>query len=140
MGGLRKTMAKGQAAALAEQEALQKDLEKYKTVQQENQRYVGQRAQLTAQISENQMVEKELKLLEEDATVFKLVGPVLIPQDLIEAKANVAKRVECMSAEVAKIDGKMKENETACANTQKRVMEFQERMAKLQQQADKAGA
>ena len=86
----------------------------------DNQKLIGQRSQLHQQISENQMVEKELKLLEvlphtagpprsflivtmlhlqEDAAVFKLVGPVLIPQDLIEAKANVAKRLEYMTGE-----------------------------------------
>lgn len=31
--------------------------------------------------------------------MFKLVGPVLIPQDLIEAKANVKKRLEYMQGE-----------------------------------------
>lgn len=36
---------------------------------------------------------------QEDAAVYKLVGPVLIPQDLIEAKANVAKRLEYMQGE-----------------------------------------
>jgi len=36
---------------------------------------------------------------QEEAAVYKLVGPVLIPQDLIEAKANVAKRLEYMQGE-----------------------------------------
>ncbi len=42
---------------------------------------------------------QELERLEPDASVFKLVGPVLIRQDLVEARANVTKRLEFISAE-----------------------------------------
>ena len=37
---------------------------------------------------------QELELLEEDASVFKLIGPVLVKQELVEVKNNVTKRVE----------------------------------------------
>lgn len=57
------------------------------------------RAQCAHQFSENDMVAKELERLEADAAVFKLVGPVLIRQDLVEARANVAKRLEYISGE-----------------------------------------
>jgi prefoldin beta subunit len=43
---------------------------------------------------------QEFKLLEEDANVFKLVGPVLVKQDLQEARANIAKRMEYIKTEV----------------------------------------
>jgi prefoldin beta subunit len=43
---------------------------------------------------------QELELLEEDANVFKLIGPVLVKQDLAEAKANVNKRIEYILAEL----------------------------------------
>ena len=42
---------------------------------------------------------QELERLEPDAGVFKLVGPVLIRQDLVEARANVTKRLEYISGE-----------------------------------------
>ena len=35
---------------------------------------------------------KELELLEEDAQVFKLIGPVLVKQELVEVKSNVRRR------------------------------------------------
>jgi prefoldin beta subunit len=38
--------------------------------------------------------------LKEDANVYKLIGPVLVKQDLAEAKANVKKRMEYISAEL----------------------------------------
>lgn len=43
---------------------------------------------------------KELDLLREDANVFKLIGPVLVKQDLAEANANVRKRIDYISAEL----------------------------------------
>lgn len=43
---------------------------------------------------------KELDLLKEDANVYKLIGPVLVKQDLAEANANVRKRIEYISAEL----------------------------------------
>lgn len=43
---------------------------------------------------------KELDLLKEDANVYKLIGPVLVKQDLAEANANVRKRIDYISAEL----------------------------------------
>lgn len=43
---------------------------------------------------------QELELLDDDANVFKLIGPVLVKQDLAEAKANVNKRLEYITAEL----------------------------------------
>ncbi|KAK2996653.1 hypothetical protein RJ639_036757 [Escallonia herrerae] len=42
----------------------------------------------------------ELDLLNEDANVYKLIGPVLVKQDLAEANANVRKRIDYISAEL----------------------------------------
>lgn len=43
---------------------------------------------------------QELDLLEDEAPVYKLVGPVLMKQDLEEAKQNVAKRLELIEREM----------------------------------------
>ena len=45
-------------------------------------------------------VKQELDKLEEGASVFKLIGPVLIRQDLDEAKQNVEKRMDFITAEM----------------------------------------
>lgn len=39
-------------------------------------------------------------MLNEDANVYKLIGPVLVKQDMAEARANVKKRIEYISAEL----------------------------------------
>ncbi|KAF8724559.1 hypothetical protein HU200_020820 [Digitaria exilis] len=78
------------------------------------------RKQYTIQVGENELVLKarirrprfltcyvwfdrvwqELELLDDGANVYKLIGPVLVKQDLAEAKANVKKRIEYISAEL----------------------------------------
>nr|CAI5840622.1 unnamed protein product [Callosobruchus analis] len=40
----------------------------------------------------------------EDGKVYKSVGPVLIKTDLVEAKQNVAKRMDYISEEIKRID------------------------------------
>ncbi|KAM7524986.1 hypothetical protein LguiA_014888 [Lonicera macranthoides] len=56
------------------------------------------------QLGENELVLKELDLLNEDANVYKLIGPILVKQDLAEANANVRKRIEYITAELKCLD------------------------------------
>lgn len=68
-------------------------LEEYQTI-------IGTRQQLDSQLTENNGVRDELNILESDANVFKLIGPVLVKQDLDEARQNVAKRIDYITSEV----------------------------------------
>ncbi|KAJ1928689.1 Prefoldin subunit 6 [Tieghemiomyces parasiticus] len=61
---------------------------------------VENRQKLESQLQENEIVQKEFKLLKDDANVFKLIGPVLVKQDRPEATANVDKRIEYITAEM----------------------------------------
>ena len=49
---------------------------------------------------ENELVKAELDILDDNAPVFKLIGPVLMRQDLDEAKQNVDKRLEFIKGEM----------------------------------------
>ena len=53
-----------------------------------------------AQLQENEVVKKELEQMESDAKVFKLLGPVLVPQDLPDAMSNVEKRIGFITDEL----------------------------------------
>uniref|UniRef100_A0A0E0CIH7 Prefoldin subunit 6 n=1 Tax=Oryza meridionalis TaxID=40149 RepID=A0A0E0CIH7_9ORYZ len=53
----------------------------------------------------------ELELVNDEANVYKLIGPVLVKQDLAEAKANVKKRIEYISAELKRMDRALKDLE-----------------------------
>ena len=69
------------------------------------------RAALQTQAHENDMVKQEFKLLEDDASVFKLVGPVLVKQDLQEARSNVGKRIEYIKEELGRLDAQTKQSQ-----------------------------
>eukprot|EP00631_Chrysoreinhardia_giraudii_P004803 CAMPEP_0197421890 /NCGR_PEP_ID=MMETSP1170-20131217/11824_1 /TAXON_ID=54406 /ORGANISM="Sarcinochrysis sp, Strain CCMP770" /LENGTH=127 /DNA_ID=CAMNT_0042949177 /DNA_START=78 /DNA_END=461 /DNA_ORIENTATION=+ len=80
------------------------DMTQYREIQSHMQQLLQTRAQYAQQDTENKMVESELKVLEDDATVYKLVGPVLVKQELSDVKHNVSKRLEFISGEIEKVD------------------------------------
>ena len=55
-------------------------------------------------------------MMTEGNKVFKMVGPALIPVELIEARQNVGKRLEFIEAEIKKLDNQI---ETSTANQNK---------------------
>ncbi|KAL7211454.1 hypothetical protein ACSBR2_014339 [Camellia fascicularis] len=69
------------------------------------------RKKYTIQLGENELVLKELDLLNEDANVYKLIGPALVKQDLAEANANVRKRIDYISAELKRLDATLQDLE-----------------------------
>uniref|UniRef100_A0A0C9S153 TSA: Wollemia nobilis Ref_Wollemi_Transcript_26798_748 transcribed RNA sequence n=1 Tax=Wollemia nobilis TaxID=56998 RepID=A0A0C9S153_9CONI len=90
------------------------------------------RKQYTIQHGENEMVQKELEFLNEDANVYKLIGPVLVKQDLAEAKANVSKRIEYITAELRRLDGTLKGLEEQQNAKKEEILKIQQRMQALQ--------
>lgn len=49
---------------------------------------------------ENEMVKAEVEFADENDKIYKLVGPVLVEQNIAEAKLNVNKRIEFITAEM----------------------------------------
>ncbi|XP_024360512.1 prefoldin subunit 6 [Physcomitrium patens] len=90
------------------------------------------RRQYTVQHGENEMVQKELELLEDDANVYKLIGPVLVKQDLAEAKANVNKRLDYITAELKRMDATLKTMEEQQMAKRDEVMKTQQRIQAIQ--------
>lgn len=50
--------------------------------------------------NENEMVRKELEYIGDNDIIYKLTGPLLVQEELGEAKSNVSKRVDFISAEM----------------------------------------
>ncbi|GJQ83726.1 hypothetical protein Trydic_g20602 [Trypoxylus dichotomus] len=86
------------------QRKIQSELEVYKSLQKEYSKAVRTRQQLDGQLNENQIVKDELNILRDDSAVYKSVGPILIKTDLVEAKQNVAKRMDYINKEIKRID------------------------------------
>nr|CAG4646754.1 EOG090X0MQF [Macrothrix elegans] len=113
------------------QKRMQQEVEKFKSIQKDYQKAIASRQQLDSQLTENNGVRDELNLLEGDSNVFKLVGPVLIKQDLDEAKQNVSKRIDYITGEIKRLDKTIEELD-------KKQDSQREALGKLQQQLQQA--
>ena len=86
-------MANAVDAEIASFRALQEELQKLRNDQQT----------LMQQQSENEMVKQELDLIDgssSDNQVYKLIGPVLMRNELSDAKQTVDQRLELITGEL----------------------------------------
>ncbi|XP_063794325.1 prefoldin subunit 6 isoform X2 [Pseudophryne corroboree] len=93
------------------QEKLQAEVTKYQQVQKDISNSMSARQKLEAQLTENNIVKEELALLDVSNTVYKLIGPVLVKQDLDEAKSTVAKRLQYINGEIKRYETLLKDME-----------------------------
>jgi len=93
---------------------------------------VEARQRLDAQLSENELVLKEFTILKPHNTVYKLVGPALVPQDQAEAKTNVEKRIEYIKNEIKRIEDQLKDIEENLAKKRAEVIQLQRELQALQ--------
>ncbi|KAK2838710.1 hypothetical protein Q7C36_013524 [Tachysurus vachellii] len=113
------------------QKKLQSELEKYQQIQKDVSKSMSARQKLEAQLTENNIVKEELDFLDSQNTVYKLIGPVLVKQDLDEAKATVGKRLEYINGEIKRYETLMKEME-------RKSEQHREVLASLQQEYQRA--
>ncbi|GAA56013.1 prefoldin beta subunit [Clonorchis sinensis] len=79
---------------------LNSEVEKVQNIQRELQKCLQAHRQLSAQLSENQNVAEDFTHLNQTNTIYKIVGPVLLKQDLDEAKETVKKRIGYITSEL----------------------------------------
>ncbi|CAD8107604.1 unnamed protein product [Paramecium sonneborni] len=103
------------------------------TLQREMQKYVEGRQKLIEQSHENEMVKKELDLLEPDAKVYKLIASVLVQQTLQESKENVSKRLDFIGKEFKKVEDLIKENTNKQITKKTSVQKMQEQLYQIVQ-------
>uniref|UniRef100_A0A1I7YWS1 Probable prefoldin subunit 6 n=1 Tax=Steinernema glaseri TaxID=37863 RepID=A0A1I7YWS1_9BILA len=87
------------------------DVEKMKKTEKDREKTIGIRQQLEGQLTENNLVKAEFDLLEDDANVFKLIGPVLVKQDLTEARQNVQKRLDYIGTEIKRVENMISDHD-----------------------------
>lgn len=117
--------------AEAIQKKLKAEVEKYAQIQKDVSKSMSARQKLETQLTENNIVKEELDMLDSANTVYKLIGPVLVKQDLDEAKATVGKRLEYINGEIQRYDTMLKDME-------KKSDQHREVLASLQQEFQKA--
>ncbi|KAK6070710.1 prefoldin subunit 6 [Seiridium cupressi] len=93
------------------QAKLQALSEDYQKLQQELQEAIASRQKLQAQKTENigSFSLQEFEKLTNDEGIYKLVGPVLLKQDKVEAESTVKGRLEFITKELERTEKQIKE-------------------------------
>lgn len=72
--------------------------------QQDLQKALIEHQQLEIQFQESKIVKQEFNKLSDEAKIYKLIGPVLVPQDKVDADSNVTKRLEFIEQQKKQIE------------------------------------
>jgi len=106
---------------------------KYQDLQEELSKAVSSREKLGAQQVETESVKKEFATLKATNIVYKLIGPVLVPQDQEDAKSNVEKRLEFISAELKRVETQIKDLGEQSEKVKSEIVRIQTAVQALQQ-------
>ncbi|KAF3047567.1 hypothetical protein E8E12_010437 [Didymella heteroderae] len=90
------------------QKKLQELSESYQSLQAELGTAVEARQKLESQQQENTTVKKEFDLLDDEANIYKQIGPVLLKQDKTEALMSVNGRLEFIEKEIRRFETQIK--------------------------------
>lgn len=86
------------------------------------------RSKLETQFQENKIVLEEFENMKEDAKIYKLTGPVLMPQDFGEAKMNVSKRIEFILGEIKRAEEKIEKAQTDMEISRTKLLQVRSQM------------
>ena len=112
----------------SQQKNLSESVGKFNQLQNDLQSIVAARRQLESQLTENTVVKEELDLLDGEARVFKLIGPVLMKQPLKEAKDTVENRIKYLKEEIKRQEGLVKELEKKQEQQREQIRSIQQKM------------
>ncbi|CCH41334.1 Cortactin-binding protein [Wickerhamomyces ciferrii] len=112
-------------------ESISLEFNKYQTDLQD---LITSRQKLETQYQENQIVLNEFKNLESNAKIYKLTGPVLLPQDSNEANLNVEKRLEFIKSEIERVEKNVVDVQGKLEGSRNKLIEIRTAMAAQQQQ------
>lgn len=87
------------------------------------------RSKLETQFQENKMVLDEFAYLNEESKIYKLTGPILMPQDYSEAKINVEKRIAFIQDEIKRIETKIMESQKQLEDTRSNLLDIKTKLS-----------
>ncbi len=94
---------------------------------------VASRQKLETQLQENKIVKEEFDKLKSGTKIYKLIGPVLLPQEQDEANSNVEKRLDFIKREITRVEEKIATEQSKF--TQSRDALVKARTEKIQESA-----
>ncbi|CAH0055123.1 unnamed protein product [Clonostachys solani] len=112
-------------ASADSQARLQALTDEFQKVQQDLQTTVAARQKLEGQKQENTGVKNEFASMDEDETIYKLVGPVLLKQEKQEAVSTINGRLDFIDKEIARLEGVLKEQQESAEKKKMEIIQIQ---------------
>lgn len=69
---------------------------------------IEQKQKIDSQVNEILMAKEEVDLLEDDATIYKLIGPLMVPQDPKEVKETIKSRLKYLNEKLEYFEKEIK--------------------------------
>lgn len=70
---------------------------------------IEQKQKLDSQVTEIMMAKEEVDLLEDDAVIYKLIGPLMVPQELKEVKETISSRLKYLNSKIEYFEKEIKQ-------------------------------
>ena len=86
--------------------------------------------------TENNIVKKELGLLDDEDIVYKLIGPILVQQETSDAKIQVDSRIEMINKEINKLEKNYQTNTKKIEANRQKLGEIQSKLIQLSKQLE----
>ena len=85
--------------------------------------------------TENNIVKKELSLLDDEDVVYKLIGPILVQQETSDAKIQVDSRIEMINKEILKLEKTYQGNVKKIEANRQKIGDIQAKLIQISRQA-----
>jgi prefoldin beta subunit len=86
--------------------------------------------------NENNIVKSELSLLDEEDIVYKLIGPILVQQEIGDAKIQVDSRIEIINKEIHKLEKNYQSNLKKMEANRQKIADIQGKLIQLSKQME----
>ena len=86
--------------------------------------------------NENNIVKSELALLDDEDIVYKLIGPILVQQDISDAKLQVDSRIEIINKEIHKLEKNYQNNTKKIEANRQKIADIQGKLIQLSKQME----
>ncbi|KAM9958057.1 hypothetical protein ACTFIW_013033 [Dictyostelium discoideum] len=113
------------------QDQLIKARDAFQVHETELQKLSASRSKLLTQLNENEMVKKEFDLLESEAKIYKLNGPVLFKQTKEEAENTITSRLDIINNNLKTIETNFKDIEKKAMEQRNKIFEYQNKIRSL---------
>ena len=86
--------------------------------------------------NENNIVKSELALLDDEDVVYKLIGPILVQQEISDAKIQVDSRIEMINKEIHKLEKNYQTNSKRIEGNRQKISDIQAKLIQVSKQLE----